>query len=220
MTLPAFPWTAALAALDPPVDIGREEARREAAEELLRSGYHQEPLVDRLWRHFTQLLGDLLDSTTGGPGSGLWALFLIVAIIVLLAALLVWSLRRMSRGRRAEDEAIFDGRERTAAEHRTEAERLAAAGSWAEAIRERLRAIARDLEERAIVSPMPGRTAAELAADAGRALPDHAAELGAAARLFDDVTYGEAPGTAEGYASLAELDRRLAAARVSLRADA
>ncbi|GLW96005.1 DUF4129 domain-containing protein [Microtetraspora sp. NBRC 16547] len=220
MTLPTSPWLAAVAALDPPIDLGREEAQREAVEELLRSGYHQEPLVDRLWRHFTQLLGDLLDGASGGPGGGRIALFVIVAVIALLAALLFWSLRRMSRSRRTPGEALLGGRERTAAEHRTEAERLAAEGSWAEAIRERLRAIARDLEERAVVSPMPGRTAVELAADAGRALPEHAARLSAAARLFDDVTYGEAPGTAAEYASLAELDRRVAAARATLGADA
>ncbi|WP_433420460.1 DUF4129 domain-containing protein [Microtetraspora malaysiensis] len=228
MTLPASAPAAALAALGPrlprapgpPLDLGRDEAGQEAAKELLRSGYQQESLVDRLWRHLTQLLGDLFDSAPGGRAGGVVALIVIVVALVLLAALLVWSLRRVSRSRRAVEEGLLGGAVRTAAEHRAEAERLAAAGSWAEAIRERLRAIARDLEERAVLSPMPGRTAAELAADAGRVLPAHAAALTAAARLFDDVTYGEAPGSREGYAGVAELDGRLAAARVSLGADA
>src|SRR5690606_30430874 len=77
----------------------------------------------------------------------------------------------------------------------------------------RLRAVARDLEERAILDPMPGRTAAELAADAGRELPGLADELAAGARLFEDVTYGEMPGSAEGYARLVRLDEQVAAAR-------
>ncbi|WP_449066361.1 DUF4129 domain-containing protein, partial [Planomonospora algeriensis] len=58
-----------------------------------------------------------------------------------------------------------------------------------------LRAVARDLEERAVVEELPGRTADELAAEAGRALPGFAGELAEAARLFDDVTYGDLPGT-------------------------
>ena len=61
-----------------------------------------------------------------------------------------------------------------------------------------------------IVDSTPGRTAGELAAEAGRALPALAAELTAAARVFDDVTYGEVPGTAEAYGILRDrLDDRL-----------
>ena len=108
---------------------------------------------------------------------------------------------------------LFAGRERTAAEHRAAAERLAAAGDWAEAIRERLRAIARDLEERAILDPLPGRTAAELAAAAARELPGLADGLAAAARLFDDVTYGGLPGSPEGYTRLVRLDEQVTATR-------
>ncbi|WP_245646852.1 DUF4129 domain-containing protein [Microtetraspora niveoalba] len=217
--LPVYAPATALAALGPPLDLGRDEARDEAARELLRSGYQQEPLADRVWRHISQFIGDLLDGASGGPGGGL-ALVVIVTVLVLLALLLLWSLRRMSRSRRVVEEGVLGGGVRTAAEHRAEAERLAAAGNWAEAIRERLRAIARDLEERAILSPVPGRTAAELAADAGRALPEHASGLAAAARLFDDVTYGEARGTPAGYVSVAGLDKRLAAARTRLGAGA
>ncbi|MEZ0074983.1 DUF4129 domain-containing protein [Planotetraspora sp. GP83] len=201
--------------LDPPVDIGRDEAQREVSGELLKPGYQQESLIDRLWRGFTQLLGDLMDAGSGVTG-GVVSLIVIVVILAVLAALLLWALRRMSRGRRAGEAVVFDGRERTAAEHRAEAGRLAAEGDWTRAIQERLRAIARDLEERAIVSPLPGRTALELAEAAGRALPSHAAGLLSAARIFDDVTYGEAPGTREAYMTLTGLDERLQAARVAL----
>jgi hypothetical protein len=207
-----------LGSFEPPVDIGRADAQREAAEELLRSGYKQESLVDLVWRKFSEFLGDLLDATSGGVGGGVISLIVIAVILALLGALLLWSLRRMSRGSRGPEDAMFGEQERTAAEHRSAAERLAAAGDWAAAIQERLPAIARDLEERAIVSPLPGRTAAELADVAGQALPSHAAGLGAAARLFDDITYGEARGTAEGYATLTRLDERLRATRVALEA--
>ncbi|WP_232326605.1 DUF4129 domain-containing protein [Microbispora sp. ATCC PTA-5024] len=200
-------------------DVGREEARREAARELLRPVYQHESVLDRMWRTFTQFLGDLLDAG-GGTAGGVLSLVLIVVVLVALAALLLWALRRMSRDRGAGAGGVFERGELTAAEHRAAAGRLAAEGDWSGAIRERLRAVARDLEERAIVTPLPGRTAMELADVAGRALPDHAADLRAVARVFDDVTYGEVPGTREAYETMAGLDERLRAARVSLDAGA
>ncbi|MGW5261096.1 DUF4129 domain-containing protein [Microbispora sp. NPDC004025] len=202
----------AAALLASPVDTGRDEAAREAARELSGAGYQHEPLFDRLWREISQFFGDLLSGGGTGEG-GVVALVLLAVLLAVLAVLLLWALRRFSGGRRTESGAVFGQRERTAAEHRAEAERLAAEGGWAGAIQERLRAIARELEERAVVSPMPGRTADELAEAAGQALPSHAADLRAAAHLFDDVTYGGAGGTREGYLTLTALDERLRSAR-------
>jgi hypothetical protein len=66
--------------------------------------------------------------------------------------------------------------------------------------------VARQLEENTVLDPVPGRTATELARDAGRALPDLATELLRAAEAFNDVTYGERPGTEPAYRMIAELD--------------
>lgn len=208
MTPPASALVTALVAPDP---IGRDEARRRAVTELLKPQYEQEPLPDRFFRIVQQFLGDLTDAVAGGSG-GVIALIALFAVIGGLAALLLWHARRATR-RAVADTGVFDERVHTAAEHRAAAERFAAAGDWAPAIQERLRAIARDLEERAIIDASPGRTADELAAAAGRELPALAGELAAAARLFDDVTYGGRPGTADGYARLARLDEQVAAAR-------
>ena len=60
-----------------------------------------------------------------------------------------------------------------------------------------------------MLDPVPGRTATELARDAGRALPDLAAELLRAAEAFNDVTYGERPGTEPAYRMIADLDDHL-----------
>ena len=96
------------------------------------------------------------------------------------------------------------------ADHRAAAEAHAAEGRWAEAIRERLRAVARDLEERAILDPRPGRTAQELAAEAAALLPvDFAPGVG----VFYDVWYGDRPGTPEGYRLLTDLDQAVQDAR-------
>ncbi|WP_405144890.1 DUF4129 domain-containing protein [Sphaerisporangium sp. NBC_01403] len=194
-------------------DIGRDEARRRAVEELVRPEYQQESLIDRLFRTVEEFLDGLLDSAPGGVPGGVFALVIVLLLVAALVLLIAWQAKRATRSRRAAADGLFGTRERTADEHRAEAERLAGESRWAEAIRERLRAIARDLEHRAIVAPQPGRTADELADAAGRELPAFAARLAVAARLFDDVTYGEAPGTAEGCQAMSELDRDLRAAR-------
>jgi hypothetical protein len=70
-----------------------------------------------------------------------------------------------------------------------------------------------DLEERGILPARVGRTADELAAEASRLLPNQGAGLRDAARLFDEVRYGERAGTAAGYERLRDLGTRIRAAR-------
>ncbi|MEV4392181.1 DUF4129 domain-containing protein [Nonomuraea sp. NPDC049607] len=195
-----------------PVD--REEAARRAAEELLKPGYEKESLFDLLYRRFNQFIGDLTDAATGGGSTGGIIAAIVIALIILGVILLVaWRLRGTARRNAMAVGGLYGERVLNAAEHRRAAERLAAEGDWTQAVRERLRAIARDLEERALVDGMPGRTADELAAEAGAALPAFAAELAAAARSFDDVSYGGVPGTQAAYQAMSDLDERLRQAR-------
>ncbi len=72
-----------------------------------------------------------------------------------------------------------------------------------------MRALVRGLEERTVLDPRPGRTADEAAAEAGRALPERARELASAARLFDDIAFGERTADEPAYRLLADLDRAL-----------
>jgi hypothetical protein len=77
------------------------------------------------------------------------------------------------------------------------ADELAAAGRYREAVRERLRAIVRDLIERQVLAPVPGWTVTELARAAGRARPATAPPLQAASDLFSEIWYGLRPATAD-----------------------
>ena len=63
-----------------------------------------------------------------------------------------------------------------------------------------------------MLTPRAGRTANEMAEEAGAALPAEAGALHGAALMFDDICYGERPGTREGYALVRELDTRIRAA--------
>ncbi|TDC63102.1 DUF4129 domain-containing protein [Actinomadura sp. GC306] len=211
----------ALAALDP---VGREEAREMARRELDKEIYLRDrpSWLERAWETFSEWLQDLLNRSAGpqtqGSGGGWFSVAVIVLVVCLAIALVFW-LMRGRRNPRSRRDALLDGEPSTALDHRDAAERHAAAGRWAEAIRERLRAMARDLEERAVLSARPGRTADELATEAGEALPELAGDLRAAVLVFDDVWYGDRPGTAEGYARVKDVDERLRAARPKPLAD-
>ncbi|MFI6733930.1 DUF4129 domain-containing protein [Nonomuraea sp. NPDC050451] len=194
--------------------IDREEAARRAAEELLKPAYEKESLLDLIYRRVMQFLGDLVDTAAGGgTAGGVVASVIIVLIILTLIVLISWQLRKATRRNALAVGGLFGERVMTAAEHRSAAAGLAAEERWTEAIQERLRAIARDLEERALVDGMPGRTADELTREAALSLPDFATRLATAARSFDDVTYGGVTGTREAYEAMADLDEQLRQAR-------
>jgi hypothetical protein len=198
----------------PPVD--RDQARELARRELQKQIYHRdEPSAfDRILRKINDWISSLLNHAPGNHSSGTsWIALVGLLVLLVLVAVAIWYRVGNLQGNSAERDALLDDRPTTAQDHRAAAERHAAAGEWPEAIRERLRAIARDLEERVIVEPRPGRTADELASEAGAALPDHAEELTQGVRIFDDVWYGGRTGDAEGYQRLTDLDRRLRSAR-------
>ncbi|WP_433210541.1 DUF4129 domain-containing protein [Dactylosporangium sp. CS-047395] len=77
------------------------------------------------------------------------------------------------------------------------ADRLAAEGRYAEAVRERLRAMVRGLVERQVIEHQPGMTVTELARAAGSAKPAVEAPMRNASTIFSDIWYGERPATAE-----------------------
>ncbi|MBT2210712.1 MULTISPECIES: DUF4129 domain-containing protein [Actinomadura] len=198
--------------------VGRDEAREMARRELDKQIYQRDKpsWLERAWDRFTDWLGDLFQRAAApnaqGNGSGWLSVAVIILILAAAIALVAW-LMWGRRNPRSRGEALLEDEPSTALDHRDAADAHAAAGRWAEAIRERLRAIARDLEERAVLSPRPGRTADELAAEAGEAVPQLADELRGGVRIFDDVWYGDRPGTSEGYARLKDLDERLREAR-------
>jgi hypothetical protein len=77
------------------------------------------------------------------------------------------------------------------------ADELAAAGRYAEAVRERLRAIVRDLIERDVIPNSPGWTVTELARAAVQTRPALGSGLNGAVRVFSEIWYGLKPATAD-----------------------
>jgi hypothetical protein len=156
-----------------------------------------------------------LPRTAGHVVPGGWFGLIALAILAVLAIMLVAYWARPARTRRSRADAVLDGTPMSAREHRRAAGRLAGGGDYTGAIIEAVRAIAAELDERAILPPRPGRTAGELAAEAGRELAGLAARLRAAMQLFDDVRYGGKNGTLAGYELVSGVDEAVRAARPS-----
>ena len=74
------------------------------------------------------------------------------------------------------------------------ADRYAAEGRWAEAVRERLRAMVRELVDRGVIEHRPGWTVTELARAAGSATAVVAPAVEAASNIFSDIWYAQQPG--------------------------
>lgn len=197
------------AASPPPVT--RDGAAAAARDELSKRAYHRDDpsLVQRALQWLVEKLSKALDAAAGhAPGHGL-GLFLIIVLALLVIGVIAFRIGPLRRSPRA-DESIFGDEVLTAADHRRRAEQFAAEQSWAQAIREWLRAIARELEQRGVVDPRPGRTAAELATEAGAQLPAVADDLHRATAVFDTVWYGGRTAGPDDAQLLRSLDARLA----------
>jgi hypothetical protein len=192
----------------PTIDIDRDAAHEAAQHELAKPIYPKASLIERLTDWIDELLTKLIAQGSSVPG-GWFTISVLLILLVIAVVVAVRIARRTMRTNRGGGYALFGEHELSAAEHRATAEQYAAAGNWSAAIRHRLRAVARQLEESTVLDPVPGRTATELARDAGRAIPHLAAELARAAEAFNDVTYGERPGTESAYRMIADLDDHL-----------
>lgn len=188
----------------PTVDIDRDAAHEAAQRELDKPIYPKASLTDRLSEWLDDLVYRIAQGGAGVPGG--WLTIAVLTLLVVIAVVVAVRIARRTMRTDRSAQSLYGGHDLGAAEHRGTAEQYAAAGQWALAIRHRLRAVARQLEENAVLPVVPGRTATELAADAGRELPELTGEFRTAATTFNDVTYGDLPGTEAEYHAVAALD--------------
>jgi Domain of unknown function (DUF4129) len=200
-----------------PVDIDRDAAHEAAERELGKPIYPRPSATERITDWLNDLLYRLANEGSSVPGG--WLTISVLLILLVIAVVVAVRIARRTMRTDRGDQALFGGPQLSAAEHRATAEQLAASGNWATAIRHRLRAVARQLEETAMLTPVPGRTATELARDGGAALPALSEEFRTAATIFNDVTYGERPGTEAGYRVVADLDDHLRSRAAAAAAD-
>jgi len=192
----------------PTIDIDSDAAHDAAQRELQKPIYPKPSLTEQLIEWLNDLIYRLASAGSTFPG-GWFTLSILLILLVIAVVVAIRIARRTMRTNRGAGYALFGEHALSAAEHRAAAEQAAAAGDWASAIRHRLRAVARQLEDTGVLDAIPGRTATELARDAGKALAPLAAELSQAAGAFNDVTYGGRPGTESAYRMITDLDDHL-----------
>jgi type II secretory pathway pseudopilin PulG len=199
---------------DTPVTVNSDEARQLAIRELSKPQYHGPNLVPS--PSPSTAIPSPPPAHTDSSNHALTIALIVVAVIVLVIALVLF-LRWLGRTRKAKKRKSDKDKQSTAATtldeiltgaalHRRNAERAAGAANWAEAIRERFRAVIATLDERGLLPERADRTADEAARDAGVILPAHSTVLTAAAHAFDEVEYGEYVGTPDAYAVISNVD--------------
>lgn len=200
------------------IDIDRDAAHDAAQHELNKPIYPRGSLTDQLVQWVENLMYKILAGGATVPGG--WFTISVLLILVAIAVVVAVRVgRRTMRTNRGRQSTLFGAHAMSSDAHRATADRFAARGEWAPAIQHRVRAIARHLEETGVLNPVPGRTATELARDAGQATPGLNGELHRAAEIFNDVTYGERQGADPDYRAVAALDGRLLAHAVAGTAD-
>ncbi|WP_344234883.1 DUF4129 domain-containing protein [Kribbella hippodromi] len=204
---------------EPPVDIDRDQAAQEAAKELSKSAYRESggSLIEKALAKVMDWIRDLLDSLTGTSPNGHAGLAMLIGLLVLITVVVLWRAGVLRTSRKATSQAVFDtARPQSAAQYRSLAEREAASGEYALAIRSRFRACVAELTERTVLDERAGRTAYEVVADASRAAPVLREPLQPAALVFTEVVYGNRPGTPERYSVVVAADDAARTARVTV----
>ena len=194
--------------------LTRDGAAHAAHSELSKHIYQQarpsitQQIISAVWRWLVNAYHRIIDATPGG------AVGLLVIIALLAVVALFFTRRGVSGKRRGGGASGLDLPADVSSDQlRAEADAFAARGEWAEAVRARLRAVVRALEERGVLDPRPGRTAAEVAAEAGSVRPEWRDPLWKGALTFGEIWYGRRPATADDDGVLGELDAVLRRSR-------
>ena len=193
--------------------------------------------MTRWWDEFVAALGDLVPGGVPVLGIGLFLLTCLISVLAYTWPAWLpsrWWRKLTSRRRKARElrgtagdtdempeevepiEPVPDADDQLpdtpSAVLTLSADDLAAAGRYAEAVRERLRAIVRDLIERQVIDYRVGWTVTELAAAAIAARPVLTAPLRAAGSTFSEIWYALRPATAADDAAMREYAAQVHAA--------
>lgn len=199
----------------PPTDRDPTEVQR-LAEEILDHPRYAEPptpLLDRFWGWVADRIADLFALLTEGGGGTVLAWVLLAVAVAATALVIVRAMGRIPRpGDRREPADVMVELTRTPAQWRSEADRLAGDGRFAEALACRYRAVVGELVARGAIPDAPGRTAREYVGDVAVTLPAAVGAFTAATDDFEATWYGAAPAGPAELDRMAEHEREVLAA--------
>jgi len=203
--------------LDPAPPVGRDDAAQAAVRELSRPEYHRDDpsllqrIADAVQRAVSHALARAAEATPGGiPGLLILLALVVVAVVLVRVRLGALPVRDLLGDRRA------GARARTAQDYRDEADRLAATGDHAEALRATTRALVRELEDRGVVEPRPGRTTTGIVRRVADTVPAAAGDAAAVAQAFEAVWYGGQPATPAGWQAARDAELRVHRGRLAV----
>lgn len=203
--------TGPLARVDP-TEVTGDEARRLLRRELTHPEYVERNLVARLWEWLQRLLDDLFGVAASVPLAS-WLAGMAVGLLLLFALVAVVSrFRRTARTPRTAAIQVMDTT-LSADELRRRALRAQEQGDHSGAVVDAFRALAVRQVERRRIMDQPGATAHEVGDLLADLFGEHAADLRAAATLFDLALYSDRPTSADDAHRVLELDRTLDRAR-------
>jgi hypothetical protein len=206
--------------LGPPVHPNGPTAQAWILRELAKSEYaaSRPTWFDDLATNIRDWLNSLFTPTVPGiPGLGPLVLVVIVAV-VLVIAFLIFGLPRLNRRSQVTGELFGEDDRRTAAQILAAARAAAVTGDYSLAIVEGMRAAARTLGERTLLTMFPGTTAHEFARQAATVFPSDRARLESVATIFDGVRYLNEQGTEQNWRQTEQLAVDLRTARPANRA--
>lgn len=193
--------------LDPPLDPAPDEARSWLRQELSHPEYHRTNPLRQLLDWLNGQLDRGAEAAAGAPLLTKLVALLLFALFV-VGLLLLISRIRLSRRAKA-DRPVLEEPGLSASELRRRAEAALAEGRHESAVVDGFRALTLRQVERRRLLDAPGMTAHEVAVALDAAHPSARADIGAAARLFDLVRYGDRTATAEQARSVLMLDDQL-----------
>ncbi|GAA2234755.1 DUF4129 domain-containing protein [Rarobacter faecitabidus] len=174
-----------VAAVQPDAPTGRTWARDELSQPIYHP--HRDPiawLMDKITGFFDRLS----DSAAGGQ-TGLW---IIIAVVIAVAVVLIVVMGPMRRARHIDDASLsLTDQTASARELRAHADTAYRAADYQRALILSFRAMTQDGIERLLISPLPGLTAHEAAGSLTRAFPHLTDQLILSAQTFDAVAYND-----------------------------
>jgi len=211
--------SAARAALTLPADLdpSGDEARQWVGDELAKGDYRDtRSLFERFMRWLVGKLGDLLDNQ-GSGGVSLPPLVIALVVVAILAAV-AFLLRkiRVEQKTVADRQAVLGDSQLTAEQLRARASSAMADGRWGDAVLDHTRAIAREADDRTLLTEAPSLTAHEVGSQLAVVFPAHVGAVAAAMDLFDAVAYGGREATRADAESVRDTDDALRRARPQL----
>ena len=186
----------------PTPDVDPDEARERADAILSRSEYSSsESILDRLSRWLDELFTGLFDALAGGGAGPVVGLVIRGGVATALIGVVAqWQPGRRRGARSPTLEVTIDladePEHRNAAGWHAEADRLAGAGRFDDAIRARYRAVLAGLFAAGLLDDVAGRTAGEYRQDLAAAVPGVSSSFDALTGQFELVWYGPVQATA------------------------